>query len=184
MLIFGLLFAFGIPISLIIYASIRRARNTRALADQLFDIPPSDTSSDDTEMEMKPERTDFLLKEYGAYPKPESRDEIRGLLAEEIENESNNTEGHEYMRILCYLLFLIGNVDDCELICKAKALNLDAACMIDSVFLCGAGYEETLSYANAKGLTRIKNWVLDNVDKGFDKNEVTNEFKGYYCLIE
>lgn len=182
MMVFGLLFAFGIPIFLVIYASIRRARNTRALADQLFDIPPSNISSVDREMGMKPERMDVLLKEYGAYPKPESRDEIRGLLAVEIENENNNTEGHEFMRILCYLLFSIGNVEDCELICKAKALNMDAGCMIDSVFLCGAGYEETLSYANTKGLTKVKNWVLDNVDKGFDKEEVVNEFKGYYRL--
>ncbi|WBW99489.1 hypothetical protein [Oceanirhabdus sp. W0125-5] len=128
------------------------------------------------------DRENLILDKFGVYPKEEYRDEIKELLIEEIENEEY-TESHECLRVLCFLLFSIGNVEDCELIWKAKMLNMDAGCMVDVVFLCGAGYNETISYiGNKVGLEKMKCILRQYIGEEFDKEEVINEFKKYYNI--
>lgn len=126
------------------------------------------------------DREDLIINKYGVYPKEEYRDEIKRLLIEEIENEEY-TESHECLRILCFLLFSIGNVEDCEHIWKAKMLNMDAGCMVDAVFLCGAGYNATLLYIENKSeLEKMKRYLTQYVGEEFDKEKVIDEFKSYY----
>jgi hypothetical protein len=126
------------------------------------------------------DREDLIIAKYGVTPKVEDRIDIRKLLIEEIENEKN-VDNHECLRVLCFLLFSIGIVEDCEVIWKAKTLNMDTRCMIDGVFLCGAGYKETLSYIEDKTrLEEMKGYIVRNINEGFDKKEVINEFKEYY----
>ncbi|MGC6173600.1 hypothetical protein [Lacrimispora sp. 38-1] len=128
------------------------------------------------------DREELLINRYGVYPKEEYRDEIRKLLIEEIDNELFS-ESHECLRILCFLLFSIGNVKDCELIWKAKMLNMDTGCMVDTVYLCGAGYNKTLLYLNNKeGLEKMKQYIVKNIGQEFRKDEVIEEFKNYYGL--
>lgn len=127
---------------------------------------------------------DELLMKYSPNPKLEDRIEIRKLLFHEIEHEDDNdNESHEPMRVLCFLLFQIGNVEDCEIIWKAKMLNMDAGCMIDGVLLCGAGYNEILNYLESKNiLPKMKNYIEEYIGKDFDKDEIANEFMRYYGI--
>lgn len=126
------------------------------------------------------DKEDFIIGKYGVYPKEEYRGEIRKLLIREIDDEPFS-ESHECMRLLCFLLFSIGYVEDCELIWKAKMLNMDTGCMIDAVYLCGAGYNKTLLYINNKrGMEKMKQYIVKNISEEFIKDEVIEEFKGYY----
>lgn len=126
------------------------------------------------------QREEMILTKYGLNPKQENRIEIKKLLKEEIENVQKSRD-HECLRVLCFLLFLIGNVEDCELIWQAKTLNMDAGCMVDSVLLCGAGYRETVSYLEKKkGLEKMRKFILEYVDEEFDRREIINQFKSYY----
>lgn len=126
------------------------------------------------------DKEDYIISKFGVYPKEEDRDEIRELLNKEIDNEPFS-ESHECMRILCFLLFSIGYVEDCELIWKAKMLNMDTGCMIDTVYLCGAGYNETILYMNKRGdMEKIKQYIVEFISNEFIKDEVIDEFKGYY----
>lgn len=128
------------------------------------------------------DREELIIAKYGVYPKKEDREEIIKLLIEEIENEVYS-ESHECLRVLCFLLFTIGNVKDCELIWKAKMLNMDAGCMIDGKFLCGAGYNETISYIGDRvELEKMKCYLRQYIGKEFVKEEVVNEFKNYYNI--
>jgi hypothetical protein len=120
--------------------------------------------------------TILLFSKFGTAPKLEDRDEILNLLITEIENED-----HECMRVLCFMLFYIGVVEDCEIIWRAKMLNMDAGCMIDGNFLCGAGYDETLCYLDKKAiLPRLRNYLQPPFDKNFDKKKVVDDALSYY----
>lgn len=128
------------------------------------------------------DREEFILCKYGVCPGIADRDDIRKLLKEEIENEEN-AENHECLRVLCFLLFSIGNVEDCELIWKAKMLNMDTGCMVDTVLLCGAGYEKTLEYIeNKAGFDKMKRFLTEYLRGEFDKQEVIDDFKSYYGI--
>jgi len=128
------------------------------------------------------DREEFILGKYGICPGIAYRDEIRKLLKEEIENEQN-VEDHECLRVLCFLLFSIGNVEDCELIWEAKMLNMDTGCMIDTVLLCGAGYEKTLAYIeNRTGFDKMRMFLTEYLGGEFDKHEVIGDFKSYYGI--
>lgn len=128
------------------------------------------------------DREDLLIRRYGVNPKEEYRDEIIKLLNEEIDNELY-TESLEYLRILCFLLFSIGNVEDCELIWKAKMLNMDTGCMVDAVYLCGAGYNKTLLYLkNKDDFKQVKQCIVEYIGEEFRKEEVIEEFMNYYGI--
>ncbi len=62
-------------------------------------------------------------------------------------------------------------------------LNMDTGCMVDTVFLCGAGYNATLSYIeNKPGLDKIKWFITQYISEEFDKEEVVSGFKDYYNI--
>lgn len=123
-----------------------------------------------------------LLKRYGFSPEGKDREDIRKLLIEEINNE-DNLEDHECLRVLCFLLFLIGNKEDSKLIWKAKMLNMDAGCMVEGELLFGAGYNTTLEYViknsdSEKMINYIKNYDEDDIDR----NDIILNYKYYYNI--
>lgn len=83
-----------------------------------------------------------MLELYGLEPDDIHREPIRQLLQQEIENRKS--ENNEVLRLLCIILFCIGNVEDTTLIWQAKRKNQDAGSYIDVQLLCGAGYDQTL----------------------------------------
>ena len=123
---------------------------------------------------------------YGIKPKLEDRIEIRNLLLYEIEHEDDeNIESHELMRVLCFWLFQIRNIEDCEIIWKAKTLNMDAGSMIDWELLCGAGYSETLNYLKTKDiLPKMKEYLEEYIGQEIDKDEIVDGFKSYYRIAD
>lgn len=59
----------------------------------------------------------------------------------------------------CWLLFRIGAVEDSALIWRAKNVNFDTSCYIDSVFLIASGPAATAQFARSQGLTDLAEWV-------------------------
>jgi hypothetical protein len=86
------------------------------------------------------------LQKFGLPASPQYRDEVRRLLAEEIEREKSGESGEEMLRTLCTQLFSIGIVDDALLIWDAKRSSFDAHCGLDVQFLCGAGVAATRAF--------------------------------------
>ncbi|WP_433583312.1 hypothetical protein [Paenibacillus amylolyticus] len=125
-----------------------------------------------------------LLELYGLDPDEVNREAIRQLLHQEIENQ--NLEDNEVLKLLCIMLFCIGNVEDTELIWQAKRKNQDTSSYIDVQLLCGAGYEETLFYLENMNGEQAHKEVLylrqcepyDFVN--FSKVEWVSDYKRYY----
>ncbi|WP_405172071.1 hypothetical protein MHI12_07965 [Paenibacillus sp. FSL H8-0280] len=125
-----------------------------------------------------------LLQLYKLEPDEVHREAIRQLLQQEIENRKS--EDNEVLRLLCIMLFCIGNVEDTTLIWQAKRKNQDTGSYIDVQLLCGAGYEETLFYLeNMDGEQAQKELLYlkqcepyDLVD--FSKMEWVSDYKQYY----
>ncbi len=59
----------------------------------------------------------------------------------------------------CWLLFMIGEVEDAALVWNAKNLNFDAYCYIDSVFLIPHGVVATAEFAHSQGLMDLADRV-------------------------
>ncbi|WP_072986040.1 hypothetical protein [Clostridium cavendishii] len=71
-----------------------------------------------------------LIQKYGLQPQKIDRDDIRRLLLEEIQNYQEGSS--EYIRVLCGMLFCIGDSEDSNLIKDAKyGINMDVGCMVD-----------------------------------------------------
>ncbi|MBD8840132.1 MULTISPECIES: hypothetical protein [Paenibacillus] len=125
-----------------------------------------------------------MLQLYGVEPDEVHREAIRQLLQQEIENRKS--ENNEVLRLLCIMLFCIGNVEDTTLIWQAKQKNQDTSSYIDVQLLCGAGYEETLFYLEKMDGEQAHEELLylrhcepyDFVD--FSKAEWVSNYKRYY----
>ncbi|MGD0032940.1 hypothetical protein SLT67_16370 [Paenibacillus illinoisensis] len=89
------------------------------------------------------------LQEFGLEPGSRDRERIRTLLQLEIDNP--NVMDNDYLRILCVLLFAIGHVEDTQLIWQAKRKNQDTGSYVDVQLLCGAGFEDTITYLEQLG---------------------------------
>lgn len=129
---------------------------------------------------------DELLQVYGLAPDKKHRESIRKLLHQEMENRV--AEDFEVLKLLCIMLFAIGNVEDTELIWQAKRKNQDTGSYIDVQLLCGAGVEETIVYLEKKGGEQAHDQVLylkkcelyDFVD--FSKDKWLSGYKAYYGI--
>lgn len=86
------------------------------------------------------------LQKFGLPASPAHRDEVRRLLAEEIELARNWKSREEMLRTLCAELFSMGAVEDSLLIWDAKRSNMDAGFSVDVQFLCGAGLDVTKQF--------------------------------------
>lgn len=80
------------------------------------------------------ERTEVLIKKYDFDFSQKYHAEIRHLLEKEIMNYQEGSS--EYLRFLCGYLFCIGDINDMEIIKKAKySINMDVGCMIDGEWI-------------------------------------------------
>jgi len=103
------------------------------------------------------ERAELLLKRYGFRFDTIIREEIRNLLINEIEHYVSGSS--EYIRVLCGYLFCIGNIEDLELLKKAKYnINFDVGCMIDLEWI------ENIDVSNKKYKVRRTKLIADFVD--------------------
>lgn len=127
---------------------------------------------------------DELLQVYGLEPDKRDRESIRLLLRQEMENRE--AEDNEVLKLLCIMLFAVGNVEDTELIWQAKRKNQDTGSYMDVQLLCGAGVEETTAYLEKKGGEQAHEQLLylrqcepyDFVD--FSKDQWLSKYKAYY----
>jgi hypothetical protein len=87
-----------------------------------------------------------VLSRFGVPASLSDRNEIRRLLADEVELGRREEDREEMLRILCVLLFSLGVVEDALLIWDAKQSNFDAGCGLDIQFLCGAGLQATKDF--------------------------------------
>jgi hypothetical protein len=75
--------------------------------------------------------------------------DVRRLLAEEIEREREENSDQELLRTFCAQLFSAGLLEDVLRIWAAKNCNFDTFCGLDVQFLCGAGLLPTKQYLAA-----------------------------------
>jgi len=59
----------------------------------------------------------------------------------------------------CWLLFMAGRAEDSALVWRAKNINFDTHCYIDSVFLAPQGVAATAEFARSVGLQDLVAWV-------------------------
>ena len=86
------------------------------------------------------ERANLIINKFGFSFNGQYRKEIIQLLEAEIENYQLGSS--EYLRVLCGLLFCIGNKQDVEIIKRIKyGINMDVGCMIDAEWI--ASLEES-----------------------------------------
>lgn len=86
------------------------------------------------------------LQKFGLPALPHYRDEIRQLLAKEIELDRKGKSSAEMLRTLSLQLFSIGMVEDSLLIWEAKQSSFDASFTVDIQTICGSGLTETKEY--------------------------------------
>jgi phosphoribosylglycinamide formyltransferase-1 len=80
------------------------------------------------------ERAEILIKRYDFDFSLKYHEEIKQLLQKEIISYQNGSS--EYLRFLCGYLFCIGDINDIEIIKKAKySINMDVGCMVDSEWI-------------------------------------------------
>lgn len=125
-------------------------------------------------------RAEEVIRKYGLIPSVENRKEIKELLEYEINNYIEGSS--EYLRVLCGMLFCIGNVEDNVLIWQAKMINFDVGCMIDIEFLFGAGIKETLDYiAGKEELAKMRSFLQTyNLEEPINKEEIVERYQKYY----
>lgn len=106
--------------------------------------------------------------------KDADREFIRTLTSFEIAAVRKRSHGSgDVLPACCWLLFMIGDVEDSALIREAKELNFDTFNYIDSVFLVPRGIEATRAFAlhaDHAGLAEYisKGWPQDPMDVAED----------------
>jgi hypothetical protein len=115
-----------------------------------------------------------ILQKFGLPASPTHRDEIRRLLAQEIERERNGGSGEEMLRILCLQLFSLGAAEDSLLIWDAKQSSFDAGCSLDVQFLCGPGLDATRQY-----LTKLNTESAHAALEYLGKSVESGDFDGW-----
>ena len=125
-----------------------------------------------------------LIKKFGLCPAPASREAIKQLLELEIQEHDDREGCGEYLRVLCFMLFYIGRVEDSALIWKTKKLNMDTGAMIDAGLLCGAGYGQTINFIKETpalhGMKAYLETCFADDPNQFDKAKIEAGFRRYY----
>ncbi len=79
-------------------------------------------------------RAEILINRYGFDFSEKYHAEIKQFIEKEITNYQSGSS--EYLRFLCGYLFCIGDINDIEIIKKAKySINMDVGCMIDGEWI-------------------------------------------------
>lgn len=108
----------------------------------------------DADEVLRPALVATLVSSYSAEDAPL----IRALTRHQISLVGESGCG-DVLLAACWLLFMLGHVEDAALVWEAKNLNFDAHCYIDSVFLIPQGVAATLAYARREDLLDLAAWV-------------------------
>lgn len=92
---------------------------------------------------------------------PADRDLIRLLTEGEMAHRTESDGSGNELLACCWMLFRIGDVADSALVWKAKNLDFDTYCSIDSVFLVPHGVEVTVRFARENDLPTMAEWVSE-----------------------
>jgi hypothetical protein len=85
---------------------------------------------------------------------------IRELTRQEMAAVRDANSGcGDVLLACCWLLFMLGHVEDTALVWQAKNINFDSHCYIDSVFLVPLGAAVTAEFARSRGLADLVTWV-------------------------
>src|SRR5262249_58384133 len=85
---------------------------------------------------------------------------IRELTRHEIAAVRDADSGcGDVLLACCWLLFMLGHIEDTALVWQAKNVNFDAHCYIDSIFLVPQGPAVTAEFARSQRLTDLADWV-------------------------
>ena len=117
------------------------------------------------------------LHKFGIPPRKEQLEEIRALLSNETLQDRRF--GNEYLRALCFLLWVNQDPDAAPAIAHAKFSDFDAGCMIDLQFLeCGIldAVRETLSAADTEE-TKNALIFLEGWEKSDERESVDAKIK-------
>jgi hypothetical protein len=132
---------------------------------------------------------DETLKKFGFPASANYREEIRRLLAEEIERERRGEAGDEMLRTLCLQLFSLGVAEDALLIWDAKQSSFDAGSGLDVQFLCGAGLAVTKDYlakSSAESASDVLKYLTQCEQTGdfadWTPQQTLAEYRRYYGL--
>lgn len=132
-----------------------------------------------------------LWKKFGLPASPWYQDELRRLLAEEIERERRGESGEEILRTLCVQLFSLGIAEDSVLIWEARQSSFDAGCGLDVQFLCGAGLgatKEFLARSSARSASAVLQYLTECEESGdftdWTTRTTVSQYRGYYGLDE
>ena len=127
---------------------------------------------------------DIIIEKFGLCPSEANRKEIRQLLELQIQTHNHDIGCGEYLRVLCFMLFYIGNVEDSVLIWRAKRLNMDTGVMIDVGLCCGAGYEQTINFIKDNATLDDMRLYLEGCNiadtEPLDKAKIVTDFMHYY----
>ena len=94
---------------------------------------------------------------------------LRELTSQEIAFvERADTGCGDVLLACCWLLFVNGQVEDSALVWRAKNVNFDAHCYVDSVFLVAHGVRATAEFARSAGLVDLAEWVEDDSSDDVD----------------
>ena len=121
----------------------------------------------DYEMDMNEIRATNILKKYNFNFEKIDKKEIISLIEQEISNYQEGSS--EYIRVLCGYLYCIGNINDSELIKRAKySINMDVGCMVDGEWiesLRNGGVKSISPYTDSREniiecfIDYYKNWI-------------------------
>ena len=127
------------------------------------------------------------LARFGMPARPADRRVIVAALEEQIRLEADEVGDQFLMRLLCGLLFSLGQAEDSLLVWRAKQCNFDTHCGIDVAFLCGAGLEQTKAFLAAAGtdeanaaLEYLRHCEASGDFKGFSVAEEVAELRRFY----
>lgn len=130
-----------------------------------------------------------LYKEMDANFKKEYHSLLLELLKEEMiyrANDDEDDDGDYFENIYWCSLFLfkVGDVNDVDILWKAKNIDFDTYCAFDIQFLIGAGLEKTIKYLQTKtdqDSERALNYILGCKESGdFSYMEKWYEFRVNY----
>ena len=96
--------------------------------------------------------------------RPDDAPLLRELTRLEIDSVDAAGDGcGDVLLACCWMLLLVGDLADVELIWQAKNLNFDTYSYIDSVFLIPGGVQMTAEFARAHGLADYveQGWLTD-----------------------
>ena len=132
---------------------------------------------------------DVCYERYGLRPNRDAIEEIRQLLCEQVEKESESQGAGdtELMKLLCAQLFNVGEMSDVSLIWSAKRSSFDAGVSLDIQLMCGAGLGETIGYLKssaeswaADAVASIEKAVADEDLEGFTVQDYSDFLDYYY----